>query len=134
MPLDTYIEALRAGDFTAGLVLLFAFLIGHALGDHPLQGDYIALNKSRYYRPHTVPAGQSRAVVWPHCLAAHCLIHGGLVWMISGSVVLALVEFVLHGVIDFAKCEGWTNYHFDQALHVLCKVGFVVALALVPSL
>ena len=61
-------------------------------------------------------------------MSAHCLIHAGFVWAISGYVVFALAEFVLHWSIDAAKCEGRTSFATDQWLHILTKAGYVAVL------
>ena len=109
-----------------GLVLLFALIIGHAAADYPLQGDFLAIHKDR-----NVSRGGSPAfpkTLWLHCLAAHSLIHAGVVWLITGRVVFALAEFVLHFTLDAVKCEKLTGYHTDQLLHVLCKAAYVAAL------
>jgi hypothetical protein len=29
------------------------------------------------------------------------------------------------GLIDFVKCEKWTNFHQDQGLHILSKAVYV---------
>ncbi len=127
--LDSYLQQLSEGDVTAGLVILFALVIAHFLGDHPLQGDYVAVYKNRHVKlPKELDPQQP--AVWFHCLTAHAFIHGGLVWIVLGSPVFALIEVVLHWVIDALKAEGWTNIHVDQFLHFLCKIGYVVALAM----
>jgi len=56
----------------------------------------------------------------------HDLIQAGAVWIVTGHTGLAALEFVLHWMIDFAKCENWTGIHTDQALHVACKVAYVL--------
>ena len=61
---------------------------------------------------------------WYYWLTAHALVHGGAVYLVTGSLVLGIVETLLHWFIDFSKCEGWLNFHQDQALHVGCKVGY----------
>lgn len=106
-----------------GLVLLFALLIGHALADYPLQGDFLAVHKNR----HVSHGGSSMfpEKLWLHCLFSHSLIHAGFVWLITGRVVFALAELVLHFVLDFIKCEKWTSYTFDQFLHAVCKAVYV---------
>jgi len=70
--------------------------------------------------------GQKPVAVWWHYMTAHALIHAGAVWLVTGNVWFALAEFVLHWAIDFAKCENWTNPHADQALHVACKVAYML--------
>lgn len=109
------------------MLLLFKFLIGHALADYPLQGDAIAKGKNRHNPPYGLPPGQKTCRVWWHYMTAHALIHAGAVLVITNNVWLALIEFVLHWFIDFAKCENWTNPHQDQTLHVLCKIAYVIA-------
>lgn len=106
-------------------MILAALLVGHMLGDYPLQGEFLAI-----YKNHRLPKdannmpGQPRGL-WFHCLTAHAAIHAGIVWCITGLFALAIAELILHWVIDFLKSEGWTNFHVDQVLHVLCKLGFV---------
>jgi hypothetical protein len=103
------------------LALFFAFAISHALADFPLQGDYLARTKQRRQAAN-VPE-------WLIALTAHSLIHAGGVWLISGSVLLATVELVLHWLIDLGKGEGYYGYVADQALHLGCKVAYVILLA-----
>jgi hypothetical protein len=110
--------------------LLFALLIGHALADYPLQGAFLARAKDRHSDSGAL-FGEQKAPkgLWIHALTAHSLVHAGAVWLITGSVLLTVVELLLHWLIDFAKCEGWTGFHTDQLLHVLCKIGYVAAIA-----
>lgn len=110
-----------------GLTLFFALLIGHALADYPLQGNYLALHKNRHYKD---PARDLPPGIWVHCLINHSLIHAGFVWFITGSVILGLMELVFHAIIDFIKCEKITNYHTDQFLHVACKALYVALIML----
>jgi Protein of unknown function (DUF3307) len=108
-----------------GMQLFFALLIGHALADYPLQGEFLALHKNRHYKDNsrTMPPG-----LWVHCLAAHCLIQAGFVWVITGRFIFAMIEFVVHLVLDFIKCENISGYHTDQLLHCATKAIFVTAL------
>lgn len=107
-------------------VSFFWLLVGHALADFPLQGDFIARGKNRHVKPTYIPPGQTPQTIWPYCLSAHALIHAGFVAAITGSFALGLAELVLHWLIDFAKCESWTGIHSDQALHVACKILWVL--------
>ena len=100
-----------------------ALVIGHCLADFPLQGEYLALFKNRHHLEEDTQT--KHEIVWPYVLSAHALIHMGAVWIITGSFILGFMEFVLHWLIDFAKCEGWTNYHIDQAMHVICKIAYI---------
>lgn len=105
--------------------LFYALLIGHMVADYALQTEFLAVGKN-HRRPRPLPGalGEVRGV-WVHCLTAHSLIHAGAVWILTGSMLLALIETVLHWIIDFIKSAGWSNLHMDQFLHILCKVGYV---------
>lgn len=125
------LAALDAGSgWSAAFILFFALLIGHAVGDYPLQGSFLAKAKDRHFDPSLIfGANGAPPGAWIHALTAHSLIHAGFVWIITGSVVLATVETVLHWAIDFAKCEGWTKFNTDQFLHIGCKAAYAVILA-----
>lgn len=111
------------------LILLFAFVIGHAFADFPLQGDFLSRGKNRNAPPPPLADGKAcPAVLWIYLMSAHCLIHAGFVWVISGYAVLAFAEFVLHWAIDWAKCEGRTSFVFDQWLHISTKAVYVAIL------
>lgn len=93
---------------------IFALLVfAHNLADYPLQSDFLAQGKNR-----NTPIGK---VFWPHCLAAHSIIHGGFVGVITGSIWLAVAETLIHAATDFAKCEGKISMRTDQTIHYLCK-------------
>lgn len=102
---------------------LFTMLFLHALADYPLQGEFLATYKARRIK------GLLSGHLWVHALLAHSLIHAGMVLFVTSSMTLALAELVAHALIDFSKCEGWINYHVDQALHVACKVLWLSLLA-----
>jgi len=101
--------------------LLFAFTIGHALADYPLQGDYLAREKVR--------SQAGTLASWVMALSAHALVHAGAVWLISGSMALGAVELVLHWMIDLAKGERRIGLVTDQLMHLACKGGYVLALS-----
>ena len=112
--------------FFAGLQVLFALIIAHVLFDYPLQGDFLAKFKNRHYKGE----GETTPLLWVHCLTAHSLMHAGAVWAITGSFMIGIAELVLHWIIDYIKCEVISNIHTDQLLHILCRVGYVIAIAL----
>lgn len=93
-------------------------LVGHALADYPLQGDFLARAKNR-----TMPLP---GIPWWQALGAHVTIHAGFVGVITGSLWLALAEALSHFLIDDAKCRGRLTFNQDQALHVGCKVVWVL--------
>jgi hypothetical protein len=93
--------------------LVLAMLIGHALADYPLQGDFLSRGKVR---------NSNFGSWWPWLLGSHALIHGGFVWAITGSMTIGLAEVGAHAAIDFLKCERRIGFHADQTLHVICKL------------
>ncbi len=107
--------------------MLFALIIGHAIADFPLQGKFLAIRKNRHIKSIDY-TGDSPPRIWIYCLSAHSLVHAGAVWIVTGRPECAFAEFILHWFIDFAKCEKWTNFHQDQLLHLLSKLGYVAAI------
>lgn len=102
------------------LALFAAFVVVHALADFPLQGEYLARHKSR--------KGADSRSDWLVALSAHCVIHAGGVWLVSGSLSLAAVELTLHGLTDLGKGEEKYGLVPDQLLHLACKLGYVLVL------
>lgn len=112
----------------AATQLFIALSVGHAIADFPLQGEFLATCKNR----HTLKAlndPERPTSIWIICMLAHCLIHAGTVWLITGSFVFGVIELVVHFIIDVVKCEGYTGFNTDQTLHLLCKLVYA-ALAL----
>lgn len=101
-------------------VMFWFLLVGHAVCDYPLQGDFLAKGKN-----HTAPLP---GVPWYQCLLAHAMIHSGSVLLVTGSITLALAEFTVHVLIDYGKCDGWYGFNVDQSLHFACKVLWVLML------
>lgn len=104
------------------ITLFFLLICGHALADYPLQGDFLAKGKN-----HKAPID---GVPFYHCLAAHSLIHGGFVYLVTGSLFLGLLETICHAFIDFGKCDKLYGLNTDQALHVLCKGVWILLIIL----
>ncbi|GJD59295.1 DUF3307 domain-containing protein [Methylobacterium dankookense] len=103
---------------------LLWMLVGHALADYPLQGDWLSKAKN-----HTLSLIPGEAI-WPGALASHAAIHAGAVKLSTGSWVLAGCEFIAHAIIDRTKCSGRLSYNVDQGLHVICKLAWFGALSL----
>lgn len=103
---------------------LFWLIAGHFIADYPLQSDFIAKAKNRHNPMGYIPAGQTPQVHWPFVLTAHAATHAGAVTLATGSVGLGCAEFVVHWLIDFAKCEKWTSIYTDQGLHISCKIAW----------
>jgi Protein of unknown function (DUF3307) len=104
--------------------MFFRLLVGHAIADFPLQSEDIAKGKNR----HAIPKSYDPKLhgplmaVWPYYLTSHALIHGGMVYIATGSYIAGLCETTAHWIIDFFKCEKWYGVHADQAFHIACKV------------
>ena len=107
--------------------LLFWLVIGHAFCDYTFQTDAMAKGKNRHNKM-KAPTGQKYIPCWPYWLSAHALIHAGAVAFITGSVIIGMIEFVVHWVTDFLKCDKHFNVHTDQFIHIACKVGYVIYL------
>lgn len=97
--------------------MLALLLVGHALADYPLQGDFLARAKNV-----TAPIP---GIPWQQALAWHAVIHGGFVGLITGLWWLGLIEALIHAGVDHLKCRGQLTFNQDQAIHVLCKVAWV---------
>ena len=106
--------------------IMLKLLIGHALADQVLQPKEMAKGKNRHRKPDYVPEGQKLCACWSYWLSAHALTHGAAVWLVTGSMALGSAEIAAHWMLDFFKCENWTNPHQDQALHIACKVVWAI--------
>lgn len=93
---------------------LFLLLVSHAICDYPLQGDFLARGKNHKNPIPGIPFYQ--------CLLAHALIQGGGVTIVTGRLDLGLIEFGIHTIIDFCKCQGLFGFNIDQVLHLICKL------------
>lgn len=112
-----------------------AMLVGHALADFPLQGDFLARSKSPQLTVADAMASYHdrtwrRPTPWTWCMGAHCAIHAGAVWFLTGSLLLGVGEFCMHWSIDLAKCRRKITFGEDQLLHLLCKALWALAVVL----
>lgn len=73
------------------LQILFWMIVGHAVADYPLQGDFLAKGKN-----HKQPLP---GVPWWICLLAHAMIHAGAVALATGSTVLGMAELIFGNYI-----------------------------------
>lgn len=112
------------------LETLFGLICGHALADFVLQPPAMGYGKNR--NSPSAASASPHFPPWQYWLTAHALVHGGVVYLITGSFLLGLLETTGHWLIDFAKCEGWVSTRTDQLLHILMKLLYAIALAL-PS-
>lgn len=98
------------------LSVFFALMIGHAFADYVFQSELMSRNKRRKHNPDG----------WWATLAAHALVHGGMVLIVLASPLLAFFEFLAHFTIDFFRCEEKYSWQVDQLLHVWCKVSWII--------
>ena len=92
-------------------------IIGHALCDYALQTEAMAKFKSYKVSTKDMPGMPN----WVYWLTAHSLIHGGMIYIITGSMFFCIFEIIVHWFIDLSKCGNKINAHVDQTLHILCK-------------
>jgi hypothetical protein len=117
-------------DTWEAIQVLFLLFVGHALMDYPLQGEFLSTCEkppSALQAAGSLPSEGNLA--W--CMSAHCLIHAVTAWAITGCFLLCVIKFILHWIIDFAKCENLTTFNLDQALHYLCKIAYLIVAMLV---
>lgn len=96
------------------LDILFLLIFAHFLGDYALQSEFMAKAKNRYNPLPGVP--------WQWPMVAHCVIHAGLVLMVTQLWWLALAEFCFHLVTDIEKCRGDLDFSSDQWIHLFHKM------------
>lgn len=97
-------------------MLLYKLIIGHILGDFPLQGDFM----SKYKNFNTELVGK-QVSIWPLMLTYHAMIQGFIVYFITNMIFFGVVETIVHWLIDYGKMKGYYNFNQDQAFHILCK-------------
>lgn len=105
---------------------IFLLIFGHALADFVLQPEAMGYGKNRNDKIHDNEA--SLFPVWYYWLTAHSVVHGGMVFLVTNSLLLAVVEVLVHWATDFAKCENWISMHMDQAIHIGCKLAYALIL------
>lgn len=103
------------------ITLFLTLALCHFLADYSLQTEYMAISKNRWRE------GASKDWFWP--LFAHSSVHGLAVFAITHSMIFAVVEVILHFIIDDRRCKNDYSYTTDQILHLSCK--FVYALILI---
>jgi hypothetical protein len=98
--------------------MLFLLFVCHSLADYPLQGPFLSEAKN--------PRTQLGKMFWPYALSSHATIHGGFVYLVTGSLLLGLLEIVIHALTDWLKCMDKIDMLVDQLIHYACKVVWVV--------
>lgn len=115
-----------------GMLRMFvALAIGHFLGDFALQSDFTAQMKNPWRTANGIPW------FWP--MLAHCAMHAGIVWAITGSMAMCFTELLVHLLVDFVKCDLSTQdpnhsafwFHVDQIVHLGSKLAWAFALCMI---
>lgn len=111
------------------LETLFYLIAGHALGDFGLQTDWMARHKCRGASCEGESSSRPE-FIWLHVLTAHCMIHAALVALVTGSILLGVLELIAHWIIDYHKCKNTFGFNTDQCLHLGCKLIWVLMLSM----
>lgn len=64
--------------------------------------------------------------VWPIILVSHSFLHAAGVFLVTGSGLLLVFEFVAHTITDYQKCKGRISFFCDQVIHVVCKILWIL--------
>ena len=96
-----------------GLNLFLLLAMAHFLADFGLQNDRMAVEKC---------PGKGVTLPWQWWLWSHAAIHGFFVAVLTGVPLLGLAEWLVHGLIDIAKCRKAYSLKADQVLHLLTKL------------
>lgn len=95
----------------------FLLMCAHALCDFQLQNGVMHAVK--------LP-GNHRD--WYYWMAAHALICGGGVYLVTQSLSLGITETIAHGIIDTWKSNNRIGFRTDQLLHILFRILYAIAL------
>lgn len=107
------------------IYLIICLIFSHYLCDFALQSSYMAKMKSKLNDVKQKLANdgmygdQVYQMTWFYVLSAHAIIHGGVVYLLTGYVEFFFITMITHGIIDKLKTSYKTNIHQDQFLHHL---------------
>jgi len=119
------------------LSLMFIFIVKHFIVDFLMQGPYEYINKGIYGHP----GGILHA--WSHAITTWSLLFGLYQMDMPVAVLYAVLEFVIHYHIDWAKIQINTKYKLtpitserywhllglDQCLHYLTYWIMIVSIS-----
>lgn len=102
--------------------VLFFGVCAHYIGDFPLQGDFVAMNKGKYWY-----VMLAHCIIWAACICVVLKFYGLFApWKIAALIIP-------HYLTDLWKCrkpktpEAWKYIYPDQAIHLLQVVGVCLA-------
>ena len=129
------VEEIIRGDCVIFKFFIFA-IMAHAIADFALQSPTMAKKKVRNNDIADANEcgwkfrGGKYQLTWFYWLSAHAIIHGAVLYILTGYIWIALLECFFHFIIDCMKCEGLTDIHKDQGLHLLTKILYMLLLLL----
>jgi len=126
--LFSYLQLGQYEGFLLFFAIFLALAIGHAIGDFPLQGAFLALTKDPNNKEGVV--GELK-YGWLFSLLSHCLIQAGIVWIITGSLLFCVIELVLHIFIDYGKFKFKYSFITDQIFHYACKLAYAAVITFI---
>ena len=94
-------------------------VLAHFVCDFVLQSDRMAVEK--------IP-GRDRTLHWGWWLGSHAATHGLAVALLTGIPLLGALETLIHAILDWLKGRYRFTLAWDQSLHVLCKLIWVLIL------
>ena len=99
--------------------IIYSFNFGSLCCGFAIQTDTVAINKC--------PNNSSKIKInWAWWMTGHVSMHGLIVFFITGNVLVAAAETIIHFYIDYLKCIGKFNLLIDQIFHILCKLIWVL--------
>ena len=93
--------------------------MAHFVCDFALQPDRMAVEKVK---------GMDLTLDWRWWLTAHAATHGLAVSLLTGVPLLGFAEWAVHALIDWLKGRLMFSLFVDQALHVGCKIVWILVL------
>lgn len=109
---------------------LYWLVVAHGVTDIALQHEWMGKYKYRQVATDDEYTGVKDNPYWLWVLAAHSIINGGGVALVSGSVILGVVETIAHFAIDYGSTNKYYSFNVDQFLHGSCKVIYALVLSL----
>lgn len=98
------------------IAVLFGLIAAHFICDYAFQPTAMYIGKNQL-------KGEPYAGInWWYWLTAHSMSHAVAVALVTRNVYLGLAEFVAHWAIDWAHSKKYIGLHFEQALHLFCKL------------
>lgn len=96
---------------TEYITTLIMLVMVHFICDYSLQNDFVSKYKS--------PKSGNTEMSWWIIMTAHASTHAAGVWLITGSLLASIIQFVSHYIIDTLKCLEFITFKEDQGIHLV---------------